>query len=150
MLVQVKYRSDFKGNWLDRRKLASSESYIEAFCRPVKETNGLDWYNLFSKNTEALPGSLHQTADIKPTDIILPESLKPRLEPLTEGYKAMQFYQLEDKTGVLVMGDFGQGQDDELSIRCELVTGLHQLHDRGAKNLIIDLVSTTLYSATKS
>lgn len=77
-------------------------------------------------------------AEVKPREIILPPSLKPSLPPLGESYKDTQFYVLEDKTGVLVMGSFDGYSED--SIKCKLFQGLQKMRGMGVEKLIIDLV----------
>ncbi len=65
--------------------------------------------------------------------------MKPNLSPLAESYKDTQFYVLEDKTGVLVIGSF-EGYSEN-SIKCKLFQGLNKMREMGVEKLIIDLVS---------
>ncbi len=83
---------------------------------------------------------------MKQTEIALPEPLKPRFKPLDESSGSTQFYVLDKTTGVLVMGDFDSGTEDNM--KCTLFRGLRRMRDEGVQRLIIDLVSTVSYTVT--
>lgn len=112
--------------------------YQNKFCKPTKHTNGHHLYELWSPDPQESEPTL-RVAEVKPTEIVLPPSLKPSLPPLGESYKDIQFYVLEDKTGVLVMGSFDGYSED--SIKCKLYQGLQKMRGMGVEKLIIDLVS---------
>lgn len=96
-------------------------------------------YRLWSQNSaENLPAV--RGTDVRPTEIILPQTLQPVLQPLPEGsHKNTQFYVLEDKTGVLVIGSF-DGYKEE-NTKCYLLQGLQKMRELGVDKLIIDVVS---------
>lgn len=75
------------------------------------------------------------------TDIDLPEHLQPVLPALDHSYSVAQFYMLNDnRTGVLALGSFSAANFSAFGN--SLLAGLQGLKAMGAKNLIVDVVST--------
>ena len=79
--------------------------------------------------------------DVPHFGVALPERLSPS-EPIM-GLNTIEFFMLDDgKTGVMALGSFAGAQFDEM-LRVFL-DGLQSLVDRGATQLIVDVVSFAL------
>lgn len=78
------------------------------------------------------------------SDIDLPEELQPVHSALNESYTVAQFYMLNDNTtGVLALGSFSAPNFTAFQI--SLAAGLIKLKERGATQLIVDVVGDRLY-----
>lgn len=78
------------------------------------------------------------------SDIDLPEELQPVHPALNESYTVAQFYMLNDNTtGVLALGSFSAPNFTAFQI--SLAAGLIKLKERGATQLIVDVVGGRLY-----
>lgn len=134
--ITVPYRSKFNR----QEHFTGLSDYQKKFCTPTKDTNGHHLYQLWSNDTqEALHSSIH-TADMKPTSVVLPQTLQPNLPPLRGSNGAIQLHVLEDNTGILVIGSF-EGEKGEEEIKCSLLEGLQTMHAMGVEKLIIDLTN---------
>ena len=69
-------------------------------------------------------------------DVDLPPQLQPN--PPTSGSGAMQFYQLDNETGVLALGSFSGTYS---VLETGLLEGLLDLRNRGATKLVVDLTN---------
>lgn len=133
-------------------------SFHDNNCVAIPGTNGFDLYapdlrrsisekpvNKFRQapiptTTNTRKALLNVMLDTTPQqDIVLPPGLTPQ-DPLAGSTGVVQFFLLNDKkTGVLALGSFSAGSAD--SLNSALLTGLQNLKDQGATQLIVDVVS---------
>ncbi|KAI0659833.1 hypothetical protein C8Q70DRAFT_914914 [Cubamyces menziesii] len=131
-------------------------SFHDNNCVAIPGTNGFDLYapdlrrsisekpvNKFRQapipaTTNTRKALLNVMLDTTPQqDIVLPPGLTPQ-DPLAGSTGVVQFFLLNDKkTGVLALGSFSAGSAD--SLNSALLTGLQNLKDQGATQLIVDV-----------
>jgi hypothetical protein len=76
------------------------------------------------------------------TDVDLPGTLLPGIEPLNSSYSVAQFYMLNgtfEKTGVLALGSFAAANFTRF--QQSLLDGLLELKEKGAESLIVDVTN---------
>lgn len=155
--LQLPYRSRFG---TVAKTFEDSSSYRERNCMATQKTNGVDMYDTSPKAYDRYPAPIahfQQQPSVGPedsrkhpmnvmldtlplTDIDLPEHLQPKLPALEQSYSVAQFFMLNDnRTGVLALGSFSAKSFSAFGH--SLLNGLQELRARGAKNLIVDVVS---------
>ena len=78
------------------------------------------------------------------SDIALPEYLHPAIPEVGNGSAVERYYLLDDGvTGVLMLGSFSRGNFTDFGN--SLLHGLVDLKGKGAKRLIIDVVSLAVF-----
>ena len=141
-------------------QFANSDEFRQNNCKAVDSTNGFNYYDesttkrsTFRQNpadkfrqapmptaSEERKHLLNVMLDLQPqTDVVLPPGLTPG-DPLPGSASVVQFHMLDDKkTGVLALGSFSG--DSFNNLQENLLTGLQNLKDQGATQLIVDIVS---------
>ncbi|KAM5543490.1 hypothetical protein V8D89_002741 [Ganoderma adspersum] len=154
--VTIPYRSRFAGG--ASGNFTDSMSYRAKNCVAQPGTNGADYYNSGATGKRALvvnPANKFRQApmpspaeerrhlmnvmlDTSPqVDVALPPEQRPT-NPQTGSSSVVQFFLLDDaKTGVLALGSFSG--DSFANLQNNLLTGLQNLKDKGATQLIVDI-----------
>ncbi|KAK0212757.1 hypothetical protein DFS33DRAFT_1249679 [Desarmillaria ectypa] len=151
--VTIPYMSRFGSN---SKNFTDFESYRANNCLAGKHTNGYDAYGdgldvekpiaYFQQQPPVDPRDARRhpmnviVDALPPTDIKLPEELKPTQPALNESYSVAQFYLLDDKiTGVLALGSFAAQSFS--TFQSSLLSGLNGLKSLGAKRLVVDVTN---------
>jgi len=133
-----------------------STSFRTNNCKATASTNGVDYYPS-PPTVEDSTGRVQQQLKISPVDtrkhplniilddtppsnVALPPELVPTSPPLGGSYSVAQFYYVnETQTGVLALGSFSAASFTEF--QQNLLTGLQNLKEAGAEQLIIDVTN---------
>ncbi|KAF9049822.1 hypothetical protein BJ165DRAFT_1454055 [Panaeolus papilionaceus] len=162
-----KTRDTFKIPYYSRlgspsKAFTDSASYRAKNCVATDKTNGKDYYstnfNIDAHRQFLPPIATYQQQPavspeeyyrhpmnvildgLPPTDIPLPEHLRPEVPALNSSYSVSQFYLLDDGiTGVLALGSFSA--HNYTTFGKSLLKGLTELKEKGAKQLIVDVTN---------
>jgi len=165
---QLPYRSRFGSQ---SKNFTDSASYRANNCVATNTTNGYDLYTppyFTSDSGTPSPNPLtyaqqqpllnpsdtrrHRVnvlLDATPlTDVDLPERMQPSGPSLNSSYSVAQFYLMEDNTtGVLALGSFSAPNFS--AFQNSLLNGLVELKAKGARKLIVDVVSESALSESR-
>ncbi|KAH7099981.1 hypothetical protein BKA62DRAFT_707898 [Auriculariales sp. MPI-PUGE-AT-0066] len=147
--VTVPYRARLSSTtkaWTD------ADSYFTANCLATSSTNGVDQYATSSVKARDLGRERYFLPEIAPEDSDLPVNvvlssdkimnvgLPGDNQPIspTNGSGLVQFFQLDNTTGVLAFGSF---QGSTASLQKTLLSGLTDLKNKGVTKLLLDITN---------